>query len=197
MKPSCAVARRADYLVEPVAHGSARALIAAFHYSGGAANTSVHAHGLFRAADRVMVGAALWMPPTAAAAKALALRHLGTRDRHREVLVLSRCALIPGQPQNATGMLLARSERLVRADARWSLLVTYADGGEGHTGTIYRATGWTFDGMTKLEMRWRDAAGRLVARKATRSRTVADMAAAGCVKDGATVKSRFVKVVHA
>jgi hypothetical protein len=195
MKPTCEVARRSDYVVEALPHGQARALIAAFHYSGCAANTSVHSHGIFRRRDMTLVGAALWMPPTANAAKALALRHLGSKNRHREVLVLSRCALRPGEPQNTAGMLLARSERLVRSDARWALLVTYADTAEGHVGTIYKATGWTYDGLTKPETRWKDSAGRLIAKHATKSRTVAQMLALGYVKAGQSRKHRFVKII--
>lgn len=192
-KPLCPVARRADYRCEVVKHSVARALIAAHHYSGSAANTSVHAHGLYR--GYALVGATLWMPPTANAAKALALRYLGDASRHKEVLVLSRCALIPGMPQNTAGILLASSERLVRRDPRWTVLVTYADEAEGHDGTLYKATGWIDDGLTRAEPRWRDAEGRLVSKHATRSRTVAEMLAAGCVRDGSSRKRRFYKKV--
>lgn len=108
--------------------------------------------------------------------------------------MLSRCAVVPGQAQNATGMMLAASERLVRKDARWSLLVTYADEGEGHTGVIYRATNWTFDGRTKPETRWHSAEGMLVSRLSTRSRTVSQMTALGCTRSKST-KLRFVKLV--
>ena len=197
MKPDGPIARRSEYRVEPVAHASARALIAAFHYSGGASNTSVHAHGVFHVSDHVMVGAALWLPPTANAAKALAARHLGDAKRFREVLTLSRCALLPGAPKNLAGMMIAASERIVRGDERWSLLVSYADEAEGHVGTIYRATGWIDDGRTNPEARWRDASGRLVSRHSTRGRTVAQMLEAGCRKDGKSCKRRFVKVVRA
>lgn len=195
MKPSGPIARRSEYVLESVPHAQARALIAAHHYSHGASNTSVHAHGMFRVSDRVMVGAALWLPPTARAAKSLAERHLGGSDRRAEVLTLSRCACIPGAPANLTGMMIAASERRVRDDKRWSLLVSYADGGEGHIGTIYRATGWVDDGDTKPETRWRDAHGRLVSRHSTRGRTVAQMIDAGCRKDGKSIKRRYVKVV--
>lgn len=195
-KPHGPVARRSEYEVREVSHGSARAFIDAFHYSGGASNTSVAAHGMFRRSDGQMVGAVLWLPPTAKAAQAMAAKHLGAPSRHREVLTLSRCACSPGAPANLTGMMIAASERMVRRDPRWSLLVTYADGGEGHAGTIYSATGWAFDGDTKPEMRWRDADGRLVSRHSTKGRTVAEMALAGCRKDGRTVKRRFVKVVR-
>lgn len=194
-KPDGPIARRSEYVLEKVQHGSARALIGAYHYAGSAANTSVHAHGMFRRRNMIMVGAVLWMPPTANAAKALALRHLGSATRHREVLCLSRCACIPGAPKNLTGMMLAASERAVRRDTRWSLYVTYADEGEEHTGTIYRATGWAFDGRTKPETRWHDAHGRLVSKYATHSRTVAEMLALGCTRTKST-KLRFVKIAN-
>ena len=84
------VARRRDYEVIEVEHGLAAGLVIAHHYAKGCANTSTLRHGLRRRSDGAIVGAALWMPPTATAAKALARRLLGTDLRHREVLVLSR-----------------------------------------------------------------------------------------------------------
>lgn len=196
MKPSGAVARRADYIVGHLAHAAAVRLVVAHHYARGAANTSVHCHGLLRVSDGRLVGAALWMPPTAAAAKARAKASLGSSDRHREVLVLSRLVVAPGEPQNAAGMLLGQSERLVRRDPRWALLVTYADQAQGHAGTIYKATNWTPDGLTKPEPRWADASGAQVSKVSTKSRTVAQMLAAGCVRLPPSSKLRFVKVLR-
>lgn len=193
MKPTGPIARRSEYAIERVPHGQARALIAAFHYSGGASNTSVHAHGMFRVRDRVLVGSVLWLPPTAKAAKGLARRLLGDEALHSRVLTLPRCAALPGAPKNLTGMMIAASERLVRLDDQWALLVTYADDGEHHAGTIYRATGWVDDGWTKPEARWRNASGRLVSRHSKRGRTIAQMHAAGCYRDGASKKRRFYK----
>lgn len=194
MKPDCPIARREAYRVGPCPHAEARALIITNHYAKSAANTSVHAHGLYRVSDGALVGAALWMPPTANAAKALAKRHLGALERHREVLVLSRLVIVSGEPQNCAGLLLGASERFVRRDTRWKLLVTYADKSEGHSGTIYKATNWTFDGETRPEAKWRTPGGRLVSKLATRSRTVADMEYAGYIRSVA-VKNRFVKVL--
>lgn len=195
MKPEGPVARRADYFVETVELARARALVTEHHYARDAANTAVGRHGLFRRVDGALVGAALWMPPTAGAAKGLALTHLGSQDRAREVLVLSRLVVAPGEPKNAAGLLLGASTRLVLADERWSLLVTYADEAEGHTGTIYRATGWTPDGWTQLRARWIDpATGRRVATKAKANRTHAEMHALGYVRLEDSRKARFVKL---
>jgi hypothetical protein len=197
VKPSGPIARRENYRIERRPHAEAKKLIEMFHYAKGAANTSVACHGLVRISDAALVGAALWMPPTANAAKGLARAHLGSSDRHREVLVLSRLVVAPGEPKNAATLFLGGSERLVRTDDRWSLLATYADRAEGHTGTIYRATNWTYDGETRPEARWRDPrTGRLVAKKATRSRTIDEMKEAGFVRDSDSRKIRFVKVIR-
>lgn len=147
---------------------------------------------MYRTRDGVLVGAAMWMPPTATAAKALAKRLLGDAARHREVLVLSRLVVVPGEPQNAAGILLAASTRAVLRDPRWSLLVTYADQAQGHSGTIYKATNWTIDGETKPQTKW-TIDGRQVSRLSTHSRTVADMRALGAVPS-VSRKFRFFKL---
>lgn len=196
-KPEGPVARREDYTIGPCPHGVARNLVERYHYAKGAANTSVAAHCLVRRESNDVVGAALWMPPTAGAAKGLAQRYLGDKDRHRQVLVLSRLVIVPDEPKNAAGMLLGGSERLVRKDSRWKLLVTYADTAEQHRGTIYRATNWIEAGMTEPTPRWRDpATGRIVAPKATTTRTKAEMMAAGYVREPSSQKIRFIKRVE-
>ena len=197
MKPDKPVARRGDYVIAKIEHAKARQLVERYHYAKGAANTSVAAHELIRRVDGECVGAALWMPPTAGAAKGLARMHLEDSLRHREVLVLSRLVVAPGEPQNAAGMLLGASERLIRTDSRWSLLVTYADTAEGHVGTIYRATNWNADGETKPTTRWVEPiSGRMVARLSTKSRTAQQMIDAGFVRGADSRKIRFVKVIR-
>jgi len=89
MKPSGPVARKRDYIVAAQAHAPVAALVRAWHYSGGSANTSAHAHALIKKSTASLVGGALWMPPTAGAAKGLAAMYLGSSEKHREVLSLS------------------------------------------------------------------------------------------------------------
>jgi hypothetical protein len=193
-KPEGAVARREDYTVTPCEHRVARALVEQYHYTGSASNTSVAAHCLVRKADGKIVGSALWMPPTARAAQGLAREHLGSADRHREVLALSRLVIAPGEPQNAAGMLLGGSEKILRGLPRWALLVTYADTAEGHKGTIYKATNWVAAGLTEPRPRWREpSSGRLIAQKAFVNRTNAKMVEAGYIREPDSAKLRFIK----
>jgi hypothetical protein len=132
-----------------------------------------------------MVGAALWMPPTKVCAQTV-------HPEWRRVLALSRLAVAPGEPQNAASILIGESVRRIRREGKWKALVTFADESQGHTGTIYRATNWTYIGRTAPEPRWEDAAGRQVARKATRSRTKAEMQALGYKMVGRFSKHKFV-----
>lgn len=107
------------------------------------------------------------------------------------VLALSRLAIEPEMPGNAASFLMAASIREIDRE-RWPVLVTYADDWRGHTGAIYRATGWREDGRTKPEATW-TLNGRMVSRKAgPRTRTRAEMIALGCKAEGAHAKTRFV-----
>ena len=144
--------------------------------------------------EGVKVGAALWMPPTARAAKGLALRFLGDTNRHKQVLALSRLVVAPSEPQNAAGLLLGQSTREVIRTKRWALLVTYADEAQGHEGTIYRATGWTFDGWTVPTKTWHLDGKQVSAYVASTPRTIAQMHALGATYVESR-KRRFVKLV--
>lgn len=184
MKPPGPVARRADYEVRDCPLHEAAALIRAEHYARGCANTAVYAHGLYRAG--ALVGAALWLPPTKVCAQTV-------HPDWRRVLSLSRLVVLPSEPTNAESLLIGASVRLIRRAKRWAALVTFADDSQGHRGTIYRATNWTYVGMTRPEPRWTDAGGRQVSRKsAAKSRTGAQMEALGYRMVGKFAKHKFV-----
>ena len=189
-RPDGDVVRRRDWAVHTIpTHGEAVRLITAWHYSGGAPNTSTYRHGLYRA-DQVLHGdahgIALWIPPTRRAVVA------GTDAPWQGVLALSRLVVDPDLPTNAASLLLGWSMRLVDRD-RWPTLVTYADTGHGHTGAIYRATNWECQGPVPAGDVWVDAAGRQRGRKrGGRTMTVADMVAAGCTRVPAAPKIGFV-----
>jgi hypothetical protein len=98
----------------------------------------------------------------------------------------------PDVPKNGASFLVGRSIRLIRQGRRWTHLVTFADESQGHAGGIYRATNWTYVGRTKPEARFVDGSGKQVARKATTSRTRAQMEAIGCRMVGRFSKHKFV-----
>jgi hypothetical protein len=74
--------------------------------------------------------------------------------------------------------------------------VTYADTGQGHEGTIYKATNWAEAGETVPTRVWRDLTGKMVAQKAKKTRTLAEMREAGLVEEWSS-KKRFYKVLSA
>ena len=181
--------RKRDFIVAGVDMSTAhRDLIEAEHYARGASNTATFLHGLFPR-DWLWfsdcLGVAWWIPPTKSAARAIA------GNRWEGVLSLSRLAVAPGVPKNACSFLLSKSVLMIDRH-RWPFLVTYADDWRGHSGTIYRAAGWTFDGRTKPERTY-TINGRMTARKAgSKTHTHAEMIARGAVLEGSFSKSRFV-----
>lgn len=186
MKPAGPVARRKDYRVEPCSQELVRFLAARAHYARDASRTAVHAHCLIRARDNAVVGAASWLPPTRVAAESVAGEHW------RGVLSLSRLMVLAGEPKNAATLLLGASMRRVKQDRRWHTYLTYADMRQGHRGTIYQATNWTYLGTMPGAPAWIDAFGRQVAAKATRTRTKAEMLALGYTRLSPKPKHKYV-----
>jgi hypothetical protein len=177
-----------DWLVERVPHGEAVAVILAWHYSRSAPNTG-QTFGMFDRRDNgplsPLMGAALWLPPTRRAAEAVA------GESWEGVLCLSRLAVHPDLPRNAASFLLAASMRLLDRD-RWPVLLTYADMHHGHTGAIYKATGWRLDAVTNSGTYFvKD--GRQVGRKrGRRNIRAADLRALGYEE----IRSNKIRFVH-
>jgi hypothetical protein len=133
---------RSEWFVEKIPHGEAVAVIRAWHYSLSAPNTG-QTFGLYRCVTDGLppLMGALWLPPTRRAAEAVA------GGEWAGVLALSRLAVAPETPRNAASFLLSNSMRQLDR-ARWPVLLTYADTRHGHTGAIYKATGWRLDATT-------------------------------------------------
>lgn len=181
------VVKACDYEVRPISLAEGRAFIIQHHYSKGCSNTAVYVHGLFRKNDDALLGVAQWLPPTKVAAESV------NKENWQRVLSLTRLAVHPDVPKNGATFLMGRSMRLIEQDQKWVSLVTYADEFMGHTGAIYRAANWQYVGLMKPNPRWEDENGRQVARKATKSRTNAEMEALGYRLVGAYRKHKFVK----
>jgi hypothetical protein len=187
MKPERA-ARRADYEIRRAEHSEVAALIRKHHYAKGCANTSSECFGAFR--DGGLVAGALWMPPTKGCAMTVA-------SDWRRVLCLSRLAVVPGEPTNVASMLIGACVRAFRRERRWVALVTYADVWQAHTGVIYRATNWTYEGLTEPQPKWLGPDGQQVSRLSTKSRTTDGMRALGYRMAGKYSKHKFVMNLQA
>lgn len=177
-----------DFYVADAPLKVAQAMVARLHYARGGSNTACYVHGLYdRQVGGAPIGVAWWLPPTRVACESV------NRDQWQKVLGLTRLVLEPFAPKNAFSFLLGRSVRLIRADARFVSLVTYADERVGHDGHAYRASGWDYVGRTGPYPAWADATGRQVAAKATKNRTRSEMEALGYVRLGSFYKHKFVK----
>lgn len=179
-------ARLRDYKVQRISHSIAAPFIVQHHYAKGCANTSTESFGLMR--DDVLVGAALWMPPTKVAAQSV------DPEDWRRVLSLSRLAVAPSEPTNAESLFIGAMLRTLNEERRWTCVVTYADESQGHNGTIYRATNWRYLGRTKPEPRWEDASGKQVSKLATKTRKAEDMRKLGHRMVGKYQKHKFGRI---
>ena len=184
--------KRSEWSVATLELTEARDLVSRLHYAKGGSNTAVFRHGLYRRENDVTpLGVAWWLPPTKVAAQATF-----PEGDWRRVLALSRFVLEPDVPKNGASFLLARSTRLVKQSGDWDCLVTYADEWQGHVGTIYKAAGWEYVGLTKPE-RVYTLNGRMVARKAgPKTRTHAEMLELGAELVGSFPKHKFRKVLR-
>jgi hypothetical protein len=185
--------RKRDWFVGDIGDfEEATHVVEEMHYSKGAPNTATYLHGLFRKDDPTTFwGVAWWLPPIKPAAVYIA--DLCGAD-WRRVLNLSRLVVHPDIGTNGASFLLGGSERLIRKDGVYEALVTYADTLRGHTGQIYKATNWDYDGMTRPQDVWVDQDGRAVSRKrAGRTRRVGEMRKLGFTCLGYHRKHRFYK----
>ena len=71
--------------------------------------------------------------------------------RPGDVLTLARFWLADAVPKNAESRTLAYMLRWLRKHGSWKAVISFADPGAGHVGTIYQASGWLFLGTTAAE----------------------------------------------
>ena len=92
--------------------------------------------------DGWALGALIWAIPP---------KETSRRYGH-ETWELARLWLADQLPRNSETWFIGRAIRHVRAEHPHTRhLVSYADPAHGHVGIIYRASNWTFDGMTDGE----------------------------------------------
>lgn len=149
---------RDSWNVQQIEIGVARNFVRRYHYAHNGANTAVACYGLFKDGSEELHGISWWMPPAYGAA-----RYVSEND-HKNVLTLSRFCLVEDRPENSGSFLIAKSIKML--PKRWNNLVTYADTALNHDGGLYRASNWSYDGMTGLNPLFRDPkTDMLVSRK--------------------------------
>ena len=120
-----------------------RGLIECNHYTRSCPAVALHAFGVYLADE--LHGAAV------IGAGARYAHRVLSAGRPGDVVTLSRLWLSDLLPRNAESRVLGVIVRELRRTGRYRALVTFADPAAGHSGTIYRAAGFTDLGRTAAE----------------------------------------------
>lgn len=125
-----------DYDLRQCPIGVVRDLCAAHHGYGGAGAASVYAFAVYEGG--IPVAGFSWQPPPPGAARAVC------PEMPSAVLSLSRMVAIPRAERklNHISRPLKRQMRWLIDRSRWPVLVTYHDVGQGHSGHVYKCSGW-------------------------------------------------------
>ena len=187
--------------IRRIPHEAAVWFVENFHYSKSATIIDFIDIGLI-APDGGLAGAAIWLPPSAGAAKWLAN---GTGATYNRTLNLSRLVVHPAVPTNGATFLMQGSLKLLRQEG-YQVAVTYADSRLGHVGGIYGAANWLYAGETGARVGWADQDGRMRSTRAgnyhndgrlrTRNLTVAEMTARGWSRVRSPGKARFLIAIN-
>lgn len=125
-----------SYDMRPIPLSEVQKLCERFHGYGGAGGSATYAFGVYE--RRKVIAAYAWQPPPPGAAKHIC------PEAPQGVLALSRMVAVPKSKRelNHVSKPLRRQMKLIDR-GRWPVLVTYSDEGQGHTGHVYKCSGWT------------------------------------------------------
>jgi len=150
-----------EWTIRPVGLHIAAQLVKRYHYARTGSSAIVYAFGLFLNGDPNVWGVSWWIP----AAK-LSVDKFNPGG-YASTLVLHRLVIHPLVPTNGASFLLGRSIRAITQAGRHDCLLTYADTAQGHTGAIYKATNWYYEGLSLPSEVWVNGAGIQASRYAT------------------------------
>lgn len=163
--------KRNEWKVDHIGFTKASKLVKQYHYSHSHSKNASALHGLFMFADDyncLPYGLCWWIPPPSPD-----IARYCSEDS-KNVLSLSRMVILPDAPRNAASFLLSHSIKLL--PERYHTLVTYADTWQGHTGAIYKATNWYYDGLTEPKAVYVDEFGAMIStRKGNKTLTNEEM----------------------
>ncbi len=167
------------YTMRPIGMNAVRDLCERFHGYGSAGNSVTYAFGVFE--DGALVAAYAWQPPAPGAARAVC------PEAPQGVLALSRMVAVPRDLRrlNHVSRPLRRQMKHLIDRTRWPVLITYSDEGEGHTGHVYKCSGWK-PTARRRSPRFRDADGRRAS-----SYSNGKHAGRTLVRDGASMIQRW------
>jgi len=127
-------------VVSVVSHDECKKFLDRFHYQKSGRSGSLRV-GFFL--GEVLVGVCVFGYPV----RQEVSERYGLE--YQEVFELTRLCIDPVyQARNFASWMIARSRKMVRGNGKIKLLVSFADANYGHSGIIYKADNWEFDGCT-------------------------------------------------
>ncbi len=114
-----------------------RPMVERHHGYGSLGSVASYVFAVFE--DEAPVAGYVWMPPPLGAAKSVC------PEAPHGVLALTRMVAVPRDERtlNHISKPLRRQMRTMIDRGRWPVLVTFHDEGQGHTGHVYKCSGWT------------------------------------------------------
>lgn len=134
------------YEIERIPTRRAMEMVIANHYLHRAA-PAMFAYGLFDGLE--MVGCIIYGKP---ASRSLCMGVCGPEESSR-VIELTRLWIEDGTPKNTESYLIGNTLRMLPPE--YDVIVSYAEIGAGHVGTVYQATNWIYTGMSDRHVEWR------------------------------------------
>jgi hypothetical protein len=130
-------ARAPSYDLREVKLAEVAHLFAEHHAYRSTGNACTYAFAVIE--DAAPVAAFLWQPPPPGASRSVCV------ECPQGVLSLSRMVAVPHKARRLRHVSKPLREQMLRRidRTRWPVLVTYSDESVGHTGHVYRCSGWT------------------------------------------------------
>lgn len=128
--------KQPSFIIQPITKQDVKDLCARYHGYGSAGSAMTYAFGVIEHGR--IIAAYAWQPPPPGAALAI------SPDAPQGVLSLSRMVAVPRflRSLNHVSKPLRYQMKNLIDRTRWPVLVTYSDGGQGHTGHVYKCSGW-------------------------------------------------------
>ena len=142
-EPRSVKLRQPSYDLRPCSLSIVQGMCELHHGYGGAGGTATYAFAVYE--NGSPVAAFAWQPPPPGAAKSVC------PDAPHGVLSLSRMVAVPKSERRLNHISKPLRRQMMRMidRGRWPILVTYSDEGQGHTGHVYKCSGWKKTTRTK------------------------------------------------
>jgi hypothetical protein len=123
------------YDLRPCSLAEIASLCVQYHGYGSASASATYAYAVYE--NGLAIAGYAWQPPPPGAAKNIC------PEEPAGVLALSRMVAVPREARKLRHVSTPLRRQLKLIDrTRWPVLVTYSDEGQGHTGHVYKCSGW-------------------------------------------------------